>query len=51
MTSNTEAQACEPEPIKRDHFHHSCVLPYGLTTDHLYRAMTDFVEFLGFINR
>lgn len=46
-----EAQALIPVPVEQGLFNKHCVLPYGLTTDHLYRAMVDFVEFLGFINQ
>ncbi|MBI4962597.1 MAG: hypothetical protein HY913_04910 [Desulfomonile tiedjei] len=32
-------------------FNSEASLPYGLTTGHIYRAMTDFVDFLGLINK
>ena len=50
MTTDPETQACTPVPVDRELFHQSCILPYGLTPDHLYRAMVDFIDFLGFIN-
>jgi len=51
MTTNLEEQALVPVAVKRNGFNENCRLPYGLTTDHLYNAMVDFVEFLGFINQ
>lgn len=51
MTANLEEQALVPVAVKRNGFNENCRLPYGLTTDHLYNAMVDFVEFLGFINQ
>ena len=50
MITDPEAQACIPVPVDRNLFHQGCILPYGLTPDHLYRAMVDFIDFLGFIN-
>ncbi len=46
-----EAQALIPVPVEQGFFNEHCTLPYGLTTNHLYRAMVDFVDFLGFINQ
>jgi hypothetical protein len=50
MTEFTEAQACIPLPVDQAKFNPSCVLPYGLPTEHLYLSMVDFVDFLGFVN-
>lgn len=50
-TSDKEALACIPKPVKPDAFNPSCILPYGLTTEHIGRAMDDFLDFLGFINQ
>jgi len=55
MSSATPADAAEqaartPEPVDANAFNPVCVLPHGLTIDHLRMAMVAFVEFLGFIN-
>ncbi len=46
-----EVLACVPKPVKPDHFNSGCILPYGLTTQHIHQAMDDFLDFLGFINQ
>ena len=51
MANNKEASACIPSPISPDCFNSGCVLPYGLTTEHVRQAMNDFIDFLGFINQ
>ena len=51
MANNKEASACIPSPISPNCFNSSCVLPYGLTTEHVRQAMNDFIDFLGFINQ
>ena len=48
---NEEARACVPVPINLCLFNPHCVLPYDLTSEHIYQAMTDFTDFLGFVNR
>jgi hypothetical protein len=45
-----EAAACIPSAIHFDHFNLRAEVPYGCTLQHLYAAMNDFIEFLGFIN-
>jgi hypothetical protein len=45
-----EKADCLAEPVDRGCFNSSALLPYGCTIDHVYRAMRDFVDFLGFIN-
>ncbi|MBI3465626.1 MAG: hypothetical protein HY000_21620 [Planctomycetes bacterium] len=45
-----ESRACEPIPIQADGFNPGAVIPYGLKADHIKKAMTDFIDFLGFIN-
>ncbi len=50
VIKDAELLACTPEPMKNDAFNDNCLLPYGLTVDHVRQAMEDFVEFLGFIN-
>lgn len=46
-----ELQACSPIPVNPELFNHQCNLPYGLETTHIYRAMSEFIEFIGFINQ
>jgi hypothetical protein len=50
VTKYTEKEACAPTPINRKGFNSAAVLPYGLTTVHVQRAMAEFLIFLGFIN-
>ena len=45
-----ELAACTPQPVWRDGFNAMAVLPYGCATEHILRAMSDCVDFLGFVN-
>jgi hypothetical protein len=47
----SEELACQPLPIREELFNPGCVLPYGLTVEHVQKAMNDFIDFLGFINQ
>lgn len=49
--TSKEALACIPVPVKADSFNPDCILPYRLTVDHISKAMSDLVDFLGFINQ
>lgn len=49
--SDDEMRACVPVPVDPAFFNPDCVLPYGLTPEHICRAMSDFVDFLGFVNQ
>ena len=49
--NSLEFAACTPRAVDANAFNPAVVLPYGLTIQHIHRAMTDFAEFLGFINR
>jgi hypothetical protein len=51
MNRDEEALACTPVPVDSNLFNPNSILPYGLTTEHVRRAMVDFVDFLGFINQ
>ena len=51
MTNDLEAAACSPEPVDPGGFNPGCELPYGLSCDHIRRAMQDFTDFVGLINR
>src|SRR5690606_39421670 len=46
-----EALACTPAPVKADSFNPDCMLPYGLSVNHISRAMSDLLDFLGFVNQ
>jgi hypothetical protein len=48
---NKEAAACKPEPINAKGFNSRAEIPYGIKTTHIRKAMKEFLEFLGFINR
>ncbi len=50
MSQALELASCRPLPVERGKFNDAAVIPYGLTTDHVFRAMSEFAEFLGFIN-
>lgn len=46
-----EVIACTPISVERAFFNPQAEMPYCCTVDHIYSAMHDFTEFLGFINR
>jgi hypothetical protein len=39
-----------PEPPEKDGFNPKAKLPFGVTTQHVYKAMQDFIEFLSIID-
>ncbi|RPJ57415.1 MAG: hypothetical protein EHM12_09205 [Dehalococcoidia bacterium] len=39
------------KPVNPDLFNPNCILPYGLTVEYIHNAMSDFLDFLGFINQ
>lgn len=45
-----ETIACTPIPVRPDGFNANAIIPYGLKTQHMRKAMEDFIDFLGFIN-
>jgi hypothetical protein len=49
-TPDLEILACSPAPLKAKEFNRQAVIPYGCKVEHIERAMSDFLEFLGFIN-
>jgi hypothetical protein len=51
MANDKETFACIPKAVNLNSFNPDCVLPYGLTTEHIHRAMNDFLDFLGFLNQ
>jgi hypothetical protein len=46
-----ERPACTPVAVSKEKFNLEAVLPYGLSLQHVYNAMNEFVSFLGFINQ
>ena len=48
--ADKELQACVPIPVSPELFNLHCNLPYGLETSHICQAMSEFTDFLGFIN-
>lgn len=46
-----EARAADPETPATEGFNPNAELPYGLKTEHVRQAMTDFAQFIGFVNR
>lgn len=46
----TEFEACNPIPINPEKFNPEAILPFGLEIGHIQKAMSDFIEFLGFLN-
>jgi hypothetical protein len=46
-----ERTACAPVPLDPRGFNKQVVLPCGLTTTHVKKAMADFLDFLGFLNQ
>jgi len=49
--NTVEKLACIPRPLNSNGFNPNCALPYDLKTEHVQRAMQDFLDFLGFINQ
>lgn len=43
-------QWCIPAPLEPDSFNSSAIIPCGLTILHIKKAMTEFTEFLGFVD-
>ena len=50
MAVDLETAACVSVPVRADGFNAACVLPHGLTTEHVRLAIAEFTDFLGFIN-
>lgn len=51
MSDDLEWAACQPIPLQGSGFNPNAAIPYGCAVEHIQQAMTDFVDFLGFINR
>lgn len=50
MSIDAELIACTPLEINYRNFNPNCSLPYSLQPSHIQAAMSDFLDFLGFIN-
>lgn len=50
MTGDLELAACTPVPADHAGLNLGAFIPYGCTPEHIFKAMHDFEEFLGFIN-
>ncbi len=48
--TDQELNACSPIPVNPEFFNPNYYLPYGLEISHIYQAMNEFIDFLGFIN-
>lgn len=48
---DAEHAACFPEAVDPQGFNPLAQIPYGLTAEHIYKAMQEFVDFLGFLNQ
>lgn len=51
MPNALEAMACTPIPVEPIGFNSSAVIPYRLSIEQIRRAMSDFVDVLGFLNQ
>lgn len=51
QSRDKERLACIPVPVKAACVNTHCILPYGITSDHIRRAMQDFLDFLRLINQ
>ncbi len=47
----TEEEACSPIPVNLTFLNPHCILPYGLEAKHVFWAMEEFIDFLGFVNQ
>lgn len=45
-----ELAACNPQSLQIEHFNAGAVIPYGLTVQHVYAAMNDFIDFMRLVN-
>ncbi len=51
MSIDWELAACTPHPVQPNGFNPEAEIPYGCTIQHIQLAMSDFIDFLGFINQ
>jgi hypothetical protein len=50
MRTYNEAEACIPEPLEESGFNQLARLPFNLEIAHIRSSMSDFLDFLGFLN-
>jgi hypothetical protein len=50
MPPSDEEVACTPVPIERAKFNPAATIPFGLTVEHIEKAMQEFSDFLCLIN-
>ena len=50
-SNDLEKIACSPIQVQRTGFNSDACLPHGLSNDHLYDSMSDFIKFLGVVNK
>lgn len=48
--ASKEAAACKPMLLNPNGFNPNAQIPYGVKSDHIRKAMEEFIDFLGFIN-
>ena len=48
---NDETSACTPQPLTQNGFNQNCILPYGLSIEHIEKAMHDHLDYLRLINQ
>lgn len=48
--ASKEAAACKPIPLNPAGFNQNAQIPYGVKSDHIRKAMEEFINFLGFMN-
>lgn len=51
MQESAEALACIPTPVEARNLDPAAAIPYGCTPEHIFKAMREFTDFLGFINQ
>lgn len=51
MAKISSPSIVSPIQVDSNCFNPNCTLPYGLTTDQIFKSMKDFIEFLTFINK
>ena len=49
--ADLEENACRPRQPKPEYFNPKAQLPYGLNVEHVAAAMSEFIDFIGFINQ
>jgi hypothetical protein len=46
-----ELNACTPHPINIDGFNHNALLPHKCSIESIKKSMSDFIDFIGFVNQ